>query len=119
VSHILGENDVKEGQSSVTLTRYLQLPIANSQRGDVDALQATGFTEADFKKIYFSGGGDDNMIPPEYQYTIYKRQKSACASIAFANHFGNQQKDIQGTGVTGDDRDLLEAVKKRYKRNIV
>jgi len=111
-SHILGPQDVKENQSAIALTRYIQLPIINSQRDDVVALQSAGFTETDFRRIYFSGNSDDIMIPPEYRFAVYKREKTACASIAFANHFGNQQKDIQGIGITGDDRDLLEAVKK-------
>ncbi|MBS1599073.1 MAG: hypothetical protein JST75_12685 [Bacteroidetes bacterium] len=112
VSHILGPQDVKETQSSIALTRYIQLPIVTSRRDDIAGLQSAGFTETDFKRIYFSGISDDAMIPQEYRFVVYKREKSACASIAFANHFGNQQKDIDGIGVNGDDRDLLEAVKK-------
>ena len=112
VSHQLGLTDIKESQTALVITRYLQLPIINSQRDGVSSIQSAGFTETDLRRIYFSDNGNDDMLPPEYRYAVYKRERPACASIAFANHFGLQQNDIQGTGVTGDDHDLLEAVKK-------
>ena len=110
VSHILGPNDLKQGHASVILNRYVQLPVVNSRRNDVAALQAKGFTEADFRQIYFGDNGYSDLIPDAYHFAVYKREKSACASRAFANHFGNEQKDIKGVGVKGDDQDLLEAV---------
>lgn len=110
VSHILGPNDLKEGQTSVILNRYVQLPVVNSHRSDVAALQAKGFTEADVRQIYFGNVNNSDPIPGDYHFAVYKREKPACASRAFANHFGNEQKDIKGVGVKGDDKDLLEAV---------
>ncbi len=103
VSHSLGDGDVKQGQQSFVLTRYVQVPVVNSRRSDVQSLQQKGFDDAAFRQVYFDGAPS---------YTVYKRSQPACASIAFANHFGSNQQDIKGTGVTGDDRDLLDAVKK-------
>jgi len=119
-SHILRASDLKEGQTSVVLNRYVQLPVVNSRRSDVAALQSRGFSDADLRQVYFAGNrkadqhpiGNPDPVPSIYHFAVYKREKPACASMAFANHFGNEQKDIKGTGVTGDDRDLLEAVKK-------
>lgn len=109
-SHILKPGDVKEGQTSVALTRYVQLPVVNSARPDLNTLAGKGFTEATFRQIYFTdtSTGVKGFNSP---YTVYKRQKAACSSVAFANHFGGEHKDIKGTGVAGDDQDLLEAVK--------
>ncbi|MDR3713580.1 MAG: hypothetical protein P4L51_12235 [Puia sp.] len=109
-SHRLASSDVKEGQTSVILNRYLQLPVVSSRRSDVAALQAKGFSDADFRQIYFADNHGTDPIPSAYHFAVYKREKSACASRAFANHFGSQQKDIKGIGVKGDDQDLLEAV---------
>jgi phosphate transport system substrate-binding protein len=109
VSHSLGKSDVKADQTPFVVTRYVQLPVVNSRRDDVAALRSKGFDDSAFRQVYFPGGGKG---PSLYSFTVYKRQQPACASIAFANHFGNEQKDIKGVGVTGDDRDLLAAVKR-------
>jgi len=110
VSHSLGSADVKEGQTAFAVTRYAQLPVVSSRRPDVAALQAKGFSEAAFRQVYFSGRQES--IPSIYTFTVYKRQQPACASIAFANHFGSGKQDIKGKGVKGDDKDLLAAVKR-------
>ncbi|MDO6429461.1 hypothetical protein Q4E93_02600 [Flavitalea sp. BT771] len=110
VSHTLQSTDVKEDQTAIAVTRYAQLPVVSSRRPDVAALQARGFNDSAFRQVYFSVRQES--IPSLYTFTVYKRQQPACASIAFANHFGNGQQDIKGRGVTGDDRDLLEAVKR-------
>lgn len=110
VSHKLGPNDIKNGQTALVVTRYVQLPVVSARRGDVAALQSKGFDDSAFHQVYFSDkDGKGHSI---YQFTVYKRQQPACASIAFANHFDNEQKDIKGIGVAGDDKDLLAAVKR-------
>ena len=110
VSYALRPADVKEGQTAIAVTRYAQLPVVSSRHPDVAALQAKGFSESAFRQVYFSGRQES--IPSTYTFTVYKRQQPACASIAFANHFGSGQQDIKGKGVTGDDKDLLAAVKR-------
>jgi phosphate transport system substrate-binding protein len=88
----------------------VQLPVVNSKRADLKILLTKGFREASFRQIYFKDApaSNDSSLP----FTVYKRQKAACSSVSFANHFGNEHKDIKGIGVAGDDQDLLEAVKK-------
>lgn len=110
-SHILKPGDVKVGQTSIALTRYIQLPVVNSGRPSLNALTRRGFTEAALRQIYFrdTTSGATGFSNP---FTVYRRQKAACSSVAFANHFGNEHKDIKGIAVAGDDQDLLEAVKK-------
>jgi phosphate transport system substrate-binding protein len=109
VSHRLGASDIKQGWTEKVVARYVQLPVVNLRRRDVASLQSRGFDDSAFRRVYFSTTGQS---PSPYQFTVYKRQQPACASISFANHFGSEQKDITGVGVTGDDKDLLAAVKR-------
>ncbi len=110
-SHILKPGDVKEGQASISLGRYVQLPVVNSQRKDLAALTAKGFTDATFREIYFTDKAEStaNFTSP---FSVYKRERAACSSVSFANHFGSEHKDIKGKGVAGDEADLLASVKK-------
>lgn len=109
-SYALKPVNIKQGYTAIALTRYAQLPVVSSRRSDVATLQSKGFNEAAFRQIYFNDSSGNNCL--NYHFAVYKREKPACASRAFANHFGNEQKDIKGIGVNGDDRDLLDAVKK-------
>ena len=111
VSHILKPGNVKAGQTSITLAEYVQLPVVNSERTDIKLLSAKGFTDAAFRQMYFT---DETHRANNFKdsFIVYKRQKAACSSVSFANHFGNEHKDIKGINVPGDDQDLLEAVKK-------
>ncbi len=109
-SHILKPGDVKEGQASIALARYVQLSVVNSARPDINTVTRKGFTDVAFRQIYFTDttAGANGFNSP---FTVYKRQKAACSSVAFANHFGSEHEDIKGRAVAGDDQDLLEAVK--------
>lgn len=110
VSHRLAATDIKAGQTTITVSRYIQFPVVNSNRADVATLQEKGFNDATFKQVYFGETSNSN-IASDAVFTVYKRKQNACASQSFANHFGNEQKDIKGIGVVGDDKDLLNAVK--------
>lgn len=112
-AYALTDKDLEGNRSGVAITRYLQLPVANNNRPGLEVLQARGFTEADFKNLYFSpqvpnlfGSAQANT-----PITLYTREKPACAAKTFAAHFGNDPKAIQGVGVKGDDQDLAKAVK--------
>ena len=110
VSHRLAVVDIKAGKTAITVSRYVQLPVVNSNRADVATLQEKGFNEASFKQVYFGETSNSN-IASYAVFTVYKRKQNACASQSFANHFGSEQKDIKGVPVVGDDKDLLNAVK--------
>lgn len=111
-SYALQEQDIKAGKQSITVSRYVQLPIVNSNRKDLALLQERGFTEEAFRQVYFTEapGGKPNISTNTF--TVYTRDKPVCASKAFANHFGNLPADIHGVGINGDDHTLLNAVKK-------
>jgi len=110
VSHRLAVVDIKAGKTAITVSRYVQLPVVNSNRADVATLQEKGFNEASFKQVYFGETSNSN-IASYAVFTVYKRKQNACASQSFANHFGSEQKDIKGVPVVGDDKDLLNALK--------
>ena len=110
VSHILAPKDIKLGKTELVVSRYLQLPVVNSNRPDIAELQEKGFDNAQFKKVYF-GDNVNTSLASDAIFTAYKRKQPACASQSFANHFNSQQNDIKGIGVVGDDKDLLTAVK--------
>ena len=110
VSHRLAATDIKAGKTAITVSRYVQLPVVNSNRSDVVTLQEKGFNDATFKQVYFGETSTSN-IASDAVFTVYKRKQNACASQSFANHCGSEQKDIKGVPVVGDDKDLLNAVK--------
>lgn len=102
-------------RTGVAVARYVQLPVANSKRPDLAAWQARGFTEADFKNLYFTPQAPNFFASASTAQTVspitlYTRDKPACAAVTFAKHYDNDPKNIQGKGVKGDDRDLAKAV---------
>ncbi len=110
-SYAVQPNELKEGQQIISVSRYVQLPVVNSRRADLQSLQEKGFTEQAFRQVYFADTRNNKPDKFTNLFTVYTREKPACATRAFATHFGNQPKDIQGVGVAGDDRTLLDAVK--------
>ncbi|HEY5745062.1 MAG TPA: hypothetical protein VIU12_03205 [Chryseolinea sp.] len=112
-AYALTDKELTETRGGVAFTRYVQLPVANSKRPDLAQLQARGFSEADFRKLYFTPetptffASSQNPSP----ITLYTREKPACAAKTFAAHFDHDPKAIQGVGVKGDDQDLAKAVK--------
>ncbi|MBT1697452.1 hypothetical protein KK083_11230 [Fulvivirgaceae bacterium PWU4] len=110
-AHSIVEGDLKDHQASVAVTRYVQLPIANSNHPGLKEMQARGFQQSDFDNLFFSTSNTATFGAAQSPITIYTRERPACAAITFARHFGNDPKAIQGVGVKGDDQDLAKAVK--------
>lgn len=107
----LTEKDYQGNRSGVAVTRYVQLPVANSKHPGLASLQAKGFTESDFNALYFASSSAGRFDASHAPITLYTREKPACAAITFAKHFGNDAKELKGVGVKGDDQDLASAVK--------
>ncbi len=109
-AHGFRPGELKDGQVLISLNRYAQLPIANSNRKDLQALQQKGFTQQDLKNIYFNAQQNktDGLNEP---VTIYRRDKNVCASRSFAENVTGKQLDVAGELVNGDDRALSNAVK--------
>ena len=109
-AHAFNPGELNDDQVLIALNRYAQLPIANSNRKDLQALQQKGFTQQDIKNIYFNAQQNktDGLSEP---VTIYRRDKKVCASRSFAENVTGNQLDVAGTLVNGDDRALSAAVK--------
>jgi phosphate transport system substrate-binding protein len=110
-AHSIVEGDLKENQDYVAVTRYVQLPVANSHHPALQTLQAKGFRESDFNNLYFTNSTPSFLTVSNSPITLYTRERPTCATITFARHFGNDPKEIKGIGVKGDDQDLAKAVK--------
>jgi len=105
-AHAFIPGELNEDAVVIALNRYAQLPIVNSKRGDLKALQQIGFTREDLKNVYFNT--DNNS--PEF-FNVYRRDKKVCASRSFAENVTGAQLDVAGALVNGDDRALSAAVK--------
>ncbi len=108
-AHGFKEGELKDNQEIIAVNRYAQLPIVNSNRKDLKALQDKGFSKEDLQKIYFNKNG--TKTNPLFQPTVYKRNKNVCASRSFAENITGIQSDVNGILVNGDDRALSAAVK--------
>jgi phosphate transport system substrate-binding protein len=101
-------------REAVVVSRYIQLPVANSERPGLSNLQSQGLTEQNLRNLFFSPATPSFLASSQSQTPIalYVRDKPVCAVKAFATHFGDDPKSIKGIGVNGDDQDLAEAVRK-------
>ncbi len=98
------------GKQAIIVTRYVQLPIVNARRTDLGKWQRQGISERNFNALFFPAA--EPVMPwASAQPVIYVRDRPTCAVKAFATHYGKNPKNIRGTGVTGDDEDLAQAVK--------
>ncbi len=113
-SYALTPQDVKENQEGIVVTRYVQLPIVNSNRPDLAALQARGLTEKNLSDLFFTTTAPEFIASSKSQapLALYVRDRPVCAVKAFAGHFGNDPKQLQGIGIKGDDQALADAVRK-------
>jgi hypothetical protein len=78
-AHAFRAGELKTDETIVALNRYAQLPIVNSNRPDLAALQQKGFKQSDLATIFFSEEQNktDGLNSP---VTIYKRDKNVCAT---------------------------------------
>ncbi len=112
-SYALSESDLPVDRQSIVVSRYVQLPVANSNRPDLAALQAKGFTEESLSNLFFTDSTPDfpASASSKTPLTLYVRDRPVCAVKAFASHFGTDPKELKGAGITGDDNDLVDAVR--------
>jgi phosphate transport system substrate-binding protein len=113
-SYALTPKELEGNKEGVVVTRYVQLPVANSQRPGLAELQAKGITDKNLSDLFFTSEKPTFIASaqPETPITLYVRDRPVCAVKAFATHFGNDPKALKGTGIKGDDQDLAEAVRK-------
>jgi phosphate transport system substrate-binding protein len=119
VSHKLDDAKQKETDAYVQVAEYALLPIANEANPIVKKTAKTGIDGAKFKELFIKGKDDELLTQEEKTQRqaknpslVYTRATASCASISFADHFGYVWEDINGKGVSGDDKNLLQAVQK-------
>jgi phosphate transport system substrate-binding protein len=119
VSHKLEETKLKQNDSYVQVAEYALLPIANEANPLVKTVVKKGIEEKQLKDIFFKTSHDELLSSEELAkkkeknpYTVYTRATSSCASISFADHFVTKWENINGKGISGDDKHLLQAVLK-------
>lgn len=111
-SYALTADDLKGDLQGVVVAKYVQLPIVNINRKDLNELQTRGITEEQLKNIFFgqqpvSLTASSAPSPLE----LYVRDRPVCAVKAFAGHFGENPSHINGHGIKGDDEELATAVR--------
>jgi phosphate transport system substrate-binding protein len=113
-SYALTSKELEGNREGVVVTRYVQLPVANSHRPGLAELQVKGITEKNLSDLFFTSDTPSFIVSaqPETPIALYVRDRPVCAVKAFATHFGNDPKELKGTGIKGDDQDLAEAVRK-------
>ncbi len=109
-AHSFREGELNKDQVKIAVNRYAQLPVVNSNRADLKALQEKGFTKEDLQDIYFRQSQQKSDIF-HTAANVYRRDKNVCASRSFAENVTGVQSDVAGTLVNGDDKVLLNAVK--------
>ncbi len=110
-AHGFRPGELTDDQVSIAVNQYAQLPVVNDHRADLKALQTKGFTKEDLQDIYFQqkANKQDHF---NTKTNVYKREKNVCASRSFAENVTGTQSDVAGVNVNGDDKALLDAVKK-------
>lgn len=119
ISYKLDNTKLKENDSYVQVAEYALLPIANEANSLVKKVAKTGIEEKQLKEIFIKENDDFTLSSKELAkkkdknpYTVYTRVTSSCASISFADHFVAKWDNINGKGISGDDKHLLQAVLK-------
>jgi phosphate transport system substrate-binding protein len=118
-AHQINPENLKPGYEYINIGRYALLAISNSNNPANEKWLKKGLKESEVKKLFFedanyfeSENTKNKKKEKDFQPTVYTREEKACAPIAFANHYGFQQENIKGKGVSGDDKYLIYALKK-------
>jgi phosphate transport system substrate-binding protein len=113
LAYTLTSQDIPAHKTSVLAARYAQLPITNALNPVLKQYQTSGIKTNDLKDLFFQ---QEASRQKNTSLHVYTRDKPACASVAFAQHFNEKPQSIYASpnviGVKGDDRTLLQAVKK-------
>ncbi len=115
-AHKLLPNEVKQGYTTINISKYALLPVANANNPLINEY-AKGLREKDIKDLFFEkdifeSTGKEKKKKNKFQPTIYTREQKACAPTTFASHYGFTQDNIIGKGVSGDDKHLINAILK-------
>ena len=106
-SHDVDVSALKAGETYVAIAKYGLLTIANEKSPLVAYYKDKGLQEADINQLFFTDHTGQKL-----NYVVYTREQKSCAPISFASYFGHSFSDLSGTKVPGDDKALLQALRK-------
>ncbi|WP_026993916.1 hypothetical protein [Flectobacillus major] len=112
-SYDIDKAELKENEVAIPVSRYALLPVANAKNPLAQKAQKRGIKQEDLKKVFLEDPEDaleDKKTEASYQ--VYTRSARVCSSITFANYLGAKPDDIVGKGITGEDKHLLEAIRR-------
>ncbi|MEA5259061.1 hypothetical protein VB264_14790 [Arcicella aquatica] len=95
------------------VSRFALLPVGNEKTPLAQTLVKKGVKKEELKKYFLEDPEDaleQDKDAPKYQ--VYTRASKVCSSISFASYLGDDAENIVGKGITGDDKNLLEAIKR-------
>ena len=106
------KEEIKKNRHYVTVGRYAILPVATSSSPFADLYSEKGLNKDRIVSIFFNdifhNEGKKKTI--EVNFNPYTRLQKAGAPSVFADYFGYEQKDLQGTTIAGADAHLLKAL---------
>lgn len=119
-AHQLQKEEIKANYAVINIGKYAILPVANANNPlYLSEYKEKGISPKEIKKLYFQEFDEYGDVinkkkkkEGEYEPNLYTRDQKACAPTAFANFYSLKQENLKGKGILGDDKHLLNAVKK-------
>lgn len=102
-----------ENKQITAVSRFALLPVGNGNAPLTQKSLKKGVKKEELKKYFLEDPEDaleQDKDAPRYQ--VYTRASKVCSSISFASYLGDDAENIVGKGITGDDKNLLEAIKR-------
>jgi ABC-type phosphate transport system substrate-binding protein len=106
------DEEIKKQRDFVYVGRYAVLPVANANSAFAKKYSDKGLNKALIKQLFFHDmfADKENQEKIEFPFTVYTRLQKAGVPTVFSNHFGFEQKDIQGKAIAGSDEHLLKSI---------
>ncbi|HSH50803.1 MAG TPA: substrate-binding domain-containing protein [Bacteroidales bacterium] len=115
-SRSITEVEKAKGVWWIAVTQDAVLPTINAQSPFVDNIQKQGFTRQDFEDIFIHNKirkwskWADGIDRKDLLMNVYTRSDACGAAQMWAEYFGKNQEDLNGTGIYGDPG-MADAVK--------
>lgn len=103
---------IKSMRAYLSIGRYAILPVSTTGSPLAAAYAVQGLDVNLIKQIFFADifAAEKNPRLKAVPFTVYTRLQKAGVPREFSNHYGYEQKDLQGTAIAGGDAHLLDAM---------
>lgn len=113
IAHYPEKSILDENKDLVTVSRFALLPVASEKNLLAQKTLKKGIKKEDLQKVFFEDAEDDlEQDKSQAHFQVYTRASKVCSSITFAKYFGNDADNIVGKGISGDDKHLLDAIRR-------